>query len=284
MSNPIFRKPKIAVLSAACAGTLLTFLCIAEPSMAGGASEYPGVIQDAVKNGINVVKSFPAASGLTGWVLERDGEHSIVYTTGDRKTMLIGNLVTDNGKILSAEYEDRYIPKADFSGLYAELEKAPQVVEGTQANPKRVLYIFTDPECPYCHLAWKALQPYEAAGLQVRWVMVAVIKPSSLPKAVEILGSADKTATFRSMESNHGKPWTAALKMEPGKAASIQKGLESNAILMERFKFGGTPGFVWKDEKGEVHLQAGMPKLSELTRITGLPRQKISDPELARFQ
>ncbi|WP_171020389.1 thiol:disulfide interchange protein DsbG [Cupriavidus sp. 2SB] len=263
---------------------MLTFLCIAEPSIAGDTSGYPSVIQDAVKNGISIVKSFPAASGLTGWVLERDGEHSIVYTTSDRKTMLVGNLVTDNGKILSAEYEDRYMPKADFAGLYAELEKAPQVVEGTQANPKRVLYIFTDPECPYCHLAWKALQPYEAAGLQVRWVMVAVIKPSSLPKAVEILGSANKTDTFRSMESNHGKPWNSTVKTDPSKAATIQKGLASNAILMERFKFGGTPGFVWKDEKGEVHLQAGMPKLSELPRITGLPRQKISDPEFARFQ
>lgn len=284
MPNPIFRMPRIALPRVASSGALVTLLCIANPSVAGGASDYPSVIQDAVKNGINVVKSFPASSGLTGWVLERDGDHSIVYTTSDRKTMVVGNLVTENGKILSDEYEDRYIPKADFTGLYAELEKAPHVVEGTQANPKRILYIFTDPECPYCHLAWAALQPYEAAGLQVRWVMVAVIKPSSQPKALEILGATDRTGTFRAMESNHGKPWKPKLTVDPGRRATIQRGLESNAILMARFKFGGTPGFVWKDERGEVHLQAGMPKLSEFPRITGLPRQITSDPALARFQ
>jgi thiol:disulfide interchange protein DsbG len=53
---------------------------------------------------------------------------------------------------------------------------------------------------------------------------------------------------------------------------------------MERFGVGGTPGLVWADEKGNVQVKAGMPRLSELPSITGLPAQKIDDPELKDFR
>jgi thiol:disulfide interchange protein DsbG len=46
----------------------------------------------------------------------------------------------------------------------------------------------------------------------------------------------------------------------------------------------GTPGLVWKDEKGRVQVKTGMPRLAQLPSITGLPAQKIDDPELKEFR
>ncbi len=53
---------------------------------------------------------------------------------------------------------------------------------------------------------------------------------------------------------------------------------------MERFGVSGTPGLAWKDALGRVQVRVGMPRLSQLPAITGLPAQKIVDPELAEFR
>ena len=60
--------------------------------------------------------------------------------------------------------------------------------------------------------------------------------------------------------------------------------LEENMTLMGHFGMSGTPALVWKDSSGRVQTHLGMPPLSKLPAITGLPKQKIDDPELARFR
>src|SRR5262249_40863350 len=76
----------------------------------------------------------------------------------------------------------------DLSALYATLEKADAVAEGAK-QPKRVLYVFWDANCYYCNLTWKALQHYEKAGLQVRWVPVAYQKDNSAALAAAVMGA-----------------------------------------------------------------------------------------------
>lgn len=248
------------------------------------AETYPKPIQEAVDAGVKVVKTFPAASGLTGWVVSQSGQHSIVFTTPDKKTLLVGALVGENGENLSAQYEEKYVPKPDMSALYQGLEKSSYVVEGTTKNPKSVIYVFVDANCPFCHFAWKALQPYEKAGLQVRWILVDTLGPTSMPKGIEVLAATDKTAAFRKMEENHGKPWTASPQLSATSKPEIAAKIRKNGELMGTFGINGTPGIVWKDKQGQVNIKAGMPRLSEIPRITGLPEQKVDDPDLARFK
>ncbi|MBP0623340.1 thiol:disulfide interchange protein DsbG [Cupriavidus consociatus] len=285
MSNTNVRSGTLARVAQISIAAVALAICLPPAySAAAGRSDYPEAIEAALKSGVKVIKTFPAVSGLTGWALEKDGQQSIVYTTSDNQTLLVGNLVGEGGENISARYEQQFLPKPDFSSTFAEVEKSSYVVEGTVKAPKRILYVFTDAECPYCHLAWKALQPYEAAGLQVRWVLVAVIKPSSLPKAIEILAADDRTGTFRALEQSQGKPWRPSHGIDDRTRQSIVANLQRNQALMERLQFGGTPGFVWKDEKGEIRRQPGLPRLAELPSITGLPKQQHNDPELTRLQ
>ena len=248
------------------------------------AQQTPPALARAVDAGVKVVRQFPAASGLTGWVLSQGARHSLVYTTADGKTLVAGALIDERGQNLSAKYEDMYIPQPDFAAAYAQLEKSAFIAEGSIKNPKSVIYAFVDPNCPYCHFMWRAVQPYEAAGLQVRWIPVATLGPTSMPKAIEVLAAPDKTAAFRRMEENHGKPWKPdAGKTEqshPSVAASIRR----NGELMDAFGIGGTPGVVWRDKQGKVQVKSGMPRLSELPSITGLPEQRVTDPALAKFK
>src|SRR5882672_10329709 len=171
----------------------------------------------------------------------------------------------------------------NFPELYAVLEKADAVVEGP-AQAKRVLYVFFDANCWYCHLTWKALQPYEKAGLQVRWVPVAYQKDSSTTKAAAIMQARDRVAAMRENETSYraGSYDGGIAPVKASKALEAQ--LEANFELMDRFGVSGTPGLVWKDEKGRVQVKIGIPRLSQLPSITGLPAQKIIDPELAKFR
>jgi thiol:disulfide interchange protein DsbG len=176
------------------------------------------------------------------------------------------------------------LAQRDFSALYATLEKADAVVEGA-ATPKRVLYVFWDANCYYCNLTWRALQPYEKAGLQVRWVPVAYQKDNSAALAAAVMGARDRVAALRENETRYrAKSYDGGIKAAAKVPADLAIGLEENMTLMGRFGMSGTPALVWKDSHGKVQTHLGLPPLSKLPAITGLPEQKIDDPELAKFR
>ncbi len=244
----------------------------------------PPVLNGAVSAGVKVVKQFPAVSGLTGWVLSQGGKHSIVYTTADKKTLIAGVLIDERGQNLSSLHESKQVPQPDLTAAFQQLEKTAYVAEGTARNPKSVIYAFVDANCPYCHYMWQAVQPYEAAGLQVRWIPVATLGPTSMPKAIEVLAAADKVAALRRMNENHGKPWTAPAGIGEASQPAIAAAIRKNGDVMNSFGIAGTPGVVWRDKGGKVRIKSGMPRLSELPAMTGLPEQRNSNPALEKFK
>lgn len=264
-------------------GRVLAIAAFAFASPLFAAQPIPPVLNGAVSAGVKIVKQFPAASGLTGWVLSQGGKHSIVYTTADKKTLIAGILVDERGQNLSALHEAAQVPQPDLGAAFLKLEKSAYVAEGSLRNPKSVIYAFVDANCPYCNYLWQAVQPYEAAGLQVRWIPVATLGPTSMPKAIAVLAASDKLAAFRRMEENHGKPWTAPAGMNEASQPAVAAAIRANGEAMETFGIGGTPGIVWRDKQGKVQVRSGMPRLSELPSMTGLPAQRNTNPALEKF-
>ncbi|HTQ73840.1 MAG TPA: thioredoxin fold domain-containing protein [Burkholderiales bacterium] len=168
--------------------------------------------------------------------------------------------------------------------LFAALEKTDAVVEGAK-EPKRVLHVFWDANCYYCNLTWRALQRYERAGLQVRWVPVAYQKENSAALAAAVMGAKDRVAALRENETRYrARSYDGGIKAAAQVPADLAIELEENMTLMGRFGMSGTPALVWKDSGGQVQTHLGMPRLSRLPAITGLPEQKIDDPELAKYR
>jgi thiol:disulfide interchange protein DsbG len=171
-----------------------------------------------------------------------------------------------------------------YQNLYAQLSTTDVVREGARAA-KRVIYVFFDANCFYCHLTWKALQPYEKAGLQVRWVPVAYQQPSSVGRAAAIMLAPDRAAALRKNEIGYNPArfagGVAPMQKVP---ATLAAKLKANTQLMQQFAAPGTPALVWKERDGRVRLKVGVPRLSELPRMTSLPAQPNDDPELARFR
>ena len=173
---------------------------------------------------------------------------------------------------------------ATEQALFAKVEKADAVVEGP-AGAKRVLYVFFDANCLYCHLTWKALQPYEAAGLQVRWIPVAYQQPSSVGRAAAIMQAPDRVAALRLNETRYdASRYDGGIAPKGDVPKDLVATLEANTALMRAFGAPGTPLVVWKASGGAIRYRIGVPRLSELPAITGLPKQRIDDPELAEFR
>jgi thiol:disulfide interchange protein DsbG len=248
----------------------------------------PKALNMPLQNGMKIDKSFPAAAGLTGWVISpadksKGGQSSIVYTSADGNYLIAGLLVDSTGVNLTAQYTDAQIPKVDLSGMLAKLEKSAYVIEGAK-NPKQIVYVFSDPNCPFCDLTWKALQPYEAEGLQVRWIQVAFLRPDSAGKAAALLQAKDAEAAMKANELNFNFPDEEGGIAPVQVSSQMQAALNANAELMREFGFTGTPAMVYKSPTtGQVVAKPGMPRPSTLGDEFGLPAVPVTDPMLARF-
>ena len=213
---------------------------------------------------------------------DADGKYAVFYTTPDGQTLLVGELVSSSGQNLSERYVDRYVPSPELTALWGQLEKSNVVVTGQQERSKSVIYVIMDPNCIFCHMLWIALKPYEAAGLQVRWIPVGFLHEDSSAKAAAILKGGEPALEQCQQHFD--------VKTESGGIQGIaitpdlQAKLELNRQLMDQARVRGTPGIFYKDAAGKVSRQDGMPSMSELPGITGLPAQPETDPQLARFR
>lgn len=267
-------------------------------------SVLPEPIAHLVNQGMRVEESFAAASGLQGWVMAYEQEYKILYTTEDGQTLIAGPLWDARGRNLSEGHQRQYLPQPAFADLAesrfisekASASERAQALEKAKKDPNqdasalakltpetlKPVYVFFDANCPFCHLAWQALQPYVALGLEVRWIPVAYLRPDSRQKAAAMLSAAQPLELLRLNMREFGKAPKALLEAKVSDQA--RQALQDNMQLMQDLGLQGTPGIVWQDAQGRLQQQGGMPRLSRLPEITGLPEQVQSAPELARFR
>jgi thiol:disulfide interchange protein DsbG len=129
-----------------------------------------------------------------------------------------------------------------------------------------VVYVFTDPDCPFCNDLWKATQKVRAPDVQIRYLLVAVIDADSKGKDAAILESKDPVVAFEHAERNYDHGGIA-----PKAAASPETAetISFNGDLMSALHIFGTPGLVYLDEHGQVKVYAGMPDEAQLRAIVG---------------
>lgn len=156
--------------------------------------------------------------------------------------------------------------KAADDKVRAQLEATTWVRDG-KADAPRVIYTFTDPNCKYCHKFWEAARPWVDAGkVQLRHILVGVIRDDSPTKAAAILQAPDRTAALLEHEKKAGQGGIApAFSVSP----DIRKALDDHHKLMLSLGFRGTPGIVVLQETGSVKAYGGMPRETALPEVFG---------------
>lgn len=265
--------------------SILSLLLSAASLTAYADAAPPAVLTGKLPPGFVVVRSFQAVEGLTGWVVQGPkGPPNIAYTTADGKYLIFGRIIDQAGQDVSAGYQQAMTPKVDIASFWPKVEKSAYLIEGP-VKPKAVMYAFMDPNCIYCHLLWKAVQPYEKRGLQVRWIPVALIKPDSGGKAAALLQAKDPAAAMHRLQTRYQEA-TESGGINPIKPSSaVDAQIRQNGDLMQAMGLYGTPAIVWQETaSGKVTGSAGMMKLSTIAKIAGVDELPEADPELKPYK
>ncbi len=258
---------------------LLFAILLVAPLTAGAATAPPAtthsnaVIKYLQGKGLTVETRFSVPGGLQGYSgITPTGKRIVFYTTANGSLALFGALLDAHGRNLTQGYINAYIQQPANQKLYAQLEAAHWIGAGAK-HPKRIVYAFVDPNCPYCHQFWEAAQKAYPHGLQVRYLMVGILGDNSVKKAAAILGAKDPHQALEENERNF-QHHSGAIEPMAHVSAALRLQLIRHSRLMQKFGLDGTPGLVWKDAQGTVRISNGLPPSRYLQKIFGLDNNR----------
>lgn len=210
------------------------------------------------KTGITVtsVKQSPAR-GLFELLVEKDGQKGVVLLDYGKKHLIQGMVVNlDTLQPASAHQQDLPQSKQQTSLDVSNIPTANAVVMGNPNGSKK-LYVFTDPDCPYCRKGHAQLKKLAAIAPDVAiYVMLFPLPmhPAAYDKCRAVL---------------EAKSGDLLDKVFEGKDVPLPTKESSKAAIDEIVKFGkangisGTPTIVLPDGK----IQVGMPDAEAMKKM-----------------
>jgi len=139
-------------------------------------------------------------------------------------------------------------------------------IGGGAKSSDRMVYVFTDPNCPYCNDLWTALQREPSRDVQIRYLLVAVIDADSHAKDAAILESADPMQALGDHERRFAQ---GGISPKPKSRSETNEILSANEGLMSKLHIYATPGLVYLDARKEMKVFVGMPSQKQLHMILG---------------
>lgn len=150
------------------------------------------------------------------------------------------------------------------------LGRAPQASWFAEGQGTKLIYVFFDPNCPYCHKLYEELRPHvKAGGLTVRWVPVGILMQSSPGKAAAILQAKSPIQAFYKNENdwNFGNTPNGGIEPLASPAASTVAKLNANATLLSQLGIRGVPITVFRGDDGKAYMVRGAPGAERLAAI-----------------
>lgn len=239
----------------------------AKPAAAAKTGDYPAVLKGIQKHGFEVVGEFDGPGGLRGFAGVVGGQQpAAAYVTPDGKHVVVGSLFDANGEDVGAAPLEKLAAKPMSEKMWNKLDASAWVRDG-RADAPRVVYAFSDANCPYCHRFWDAARPWVDSGkVQLRHIMVGVIREDSPAKAAAILTAPNPSAALLENEHNFDK---GGIKPVAKLTPEVANKLDANQELMIEMGFQGTPGILFKDDKGMLQRRSGMPQGQDMDLVMG---------------
>lgn len=230
------------------------------------AKDWPAPVKALEAKGVEVIGTFDAPGGLTGYAAMVEQQPLAIYLTADGKQAIVGSMIDANGHDLSQEPLNRLVIKPLTAKVWKQLEGSTWIADGAK-NAPRIVYTFTDPNCPYCNKFWSEARPWVTAGkVQLRHVMVGILGPTSPGKAAALLSAKDPQAALLQHEQQHRSGGVKPLdQIQP----AVRTQLDANRELMQQLGFSGTPATLYKDADGNLKTLSGAPSAEMLSRVLG---------------
>ncbi|WP_338726365.1 thiol:disulfide interchange protein DsbG [Shewanella baltica] len=230
------------------------------------AQDWPEPIKAVEARGAEIIQRFDAPSGLQGYAARYNGQGVALYLTDDGEHVLVGSLLNAKGEDLSQQPLDKLVYEPLGKEMLSKLERSTWIADGSPKAP-RIIYMISDPNCPYCNMFWKQARPWvEAGDVQLRHVLVGMLRQDSVAKAAALLNAKDQQAALHEHESAGKASKLQGLKKIPD---TIQQQLDSNLNLMTEMGVSATPAIFYPDENGQLRQQQGAPRPDVLNLIMG---------------
>lgn len=261
---------KSPILALAAAGALAAAAIATTAVLA--APERPAALQALEKQGVTIVGTFPAPGGLTAWAGYIGQRPLSIFVTPDGKHVIAGTLLDAQGKEVAEAALEQAVRGPMTAGAWSKLESSHWIEDGRKGAP-RTVYVFTDPNCPYCNKFWADARPWVDSGKVVlRHVIVGILTPTSAGKAAALFADKDPAAALAAYERGHmeqnrksiasgrARPLgDDGLKPLANIPADLQAKLDTNERLMASLGLQATPAMVWRDANGSVQVRTGAP-------------------------
>lgn len=224
--------------------------------------------------------------GLDAWMAIQNGQEQYFYVTPDREFVLLGMLFDKSGKMITLQQVSKLqksgdpvldVLKANVSNpeasvtdqlpkpegdiakslkspseqLFADVEASNWKVLGKDTAP--VMYMFIDPQCPYCHEFMKTLRKdIEAGNVQVRMIPVGFRDETRAQAALLLAVPNAQERWFRHLDGDKD-----ALPVTPG---VNEQGVERNMAIMQSWKLNVTPLSMYRAKDGKIKIVQGRAK------------------------
>ncbi|NIY46488.1 thiol:disulfide interchange protein DsbG [Cedecea colo] len=247
-------------------GWVFSLALTASTAVLAAEATLPAPIAALQKQGFELKGEFKAPGNLQGYAMQYQGQGTTVYLTPDKQHAIMGNLVDAAGKNLSDEQVEKWVYAPMAKEMWQKLEKNHWIAAG-KADAPHIVYVFADPYCPYCTQFWQKAQPWLKSGkVQLRVLMVGMLRPDSAQKAAAIMMAEDPAKTLADYENSLGK---MALKAPTTITPQITEALKNNLALMDELGGSATPSIYYLNKEGRLQQHQGMPDDETLQAMMG---------------
>ncbi|WP_346799079.1 thiol:disulfide interchange protein DsbG [Halomonas sp. Bachu 37] len=227
----------------------------------------PPPVQAIANQGVEIHGSFAAPSGMRGFGASIQGREMAIYLTPDGEHAIVGTLMDSEGTDLTEPQLDQHVRAPLETQTWQALEESHWIQDGEPDAP-RVIYTFTDANCPYCQQFWDQSRPWVEAGeVQLRHIMVGILQADSPGKAAALLGADDPSSALYAHSEDGEKIQASAQPRE------IEEQAYTNNQLFEELGLYATPtsAFQREDESGTIRIDRvqGVPDQERLEEMMG---------------
>jgi thiol:disulfide interchange protein DsbG len=151
--------------------------------------------------------------------------------------------------------------------MLANIQQATWIRDGKSAH---VMYVFFDPNCPYCHKVYEMLRPQVQRGeVELRWVVIGKLMATSTGKAAAMLEAKDPTEAFYRNERGFSQETGSfgGIEEEPAPREETLRRLNANHALLNRSGFDAVPALLFRTKDGKADIIRGAPPAAFLEKL-----------------